>query len=100
MCVHICADTCVLFGLSERTGGAALMGDRLSLLQIWKWPETYAVRLIYCMAFTEMMKQSLALTIYRHTHPGTNITSLCACAHTPIRKHGKCILQDLSDVCI
>ena len=53
--------------LSEHSGGAALMEDGLSLLQIWKWPETYAVRLMYCMAFTEMMKQSVALTIYRHT---------------------------------
>lgn len=46
----------------------ALMEDGLSLLQIWKWPETCAVRLIYCVAFTEMMKQTVALTIYRHAH--------------------------------
>lgn len=69
MYVRTFVQTRVLFGLSERSGGAALMGDGLSLLRIWKWPETYAVRLIYCVAFTEMMKQSLALTIYRHTYP-------------------------------
>lgn len=52
------------------------MGDGLSLLQIWKWPETYAVRLIYCVAFTEMMKQSVALTIYRHAHVSEQILQL------------------------
>lgn len=40
------------------------MGEGLVLLQIWKW---YAVRLIYCVTFARMMKQSLALTIHRHT---------------------------------
>lgn len=62
VCTRVCVQTrgCYLGALS---GGAALTGDGLFLLQIWKWPETYAVRLIYCVAFTEMMKQSLALTI-------------------------------------
>lgn len=75
MCVcvlHICADTCMLSGPSKRSGGVAPLGDGMGdffLSQIWKWPEMRVVRLIYCVAFTEMMKQSLALTICRHTHP-------------------------------
>lgn len=87
MCVCICADTCVLFGLCECSGGAALMGDGLSLLQIWKWPETYAVRLIYCVAFTEMMKQSPALTIYRHTHIFMKTNTVHTHKHSHIQRH-------------
>ena len=68
VCVRTFVQTRVLVGLAEHGGGAALMGDGLSLLQIWKWPEMRAVRLIYCLAFTEMMKQSSAFTVYRHTH--------------------------------
>lgn len=48
------------------------MGEGLFLLQIWKWPQTYALSLIYCVAFTGMMKQILAVTIYRHTTVNTN----------------------------
>lgn len=65
------------------------MGDGLFLLQIWKWPETYAVRLIYCVAFTEMMKQSLALTIYRRTDP---LTLTCSCADTLTLRDTKNVL--------
>lgn len=66
MCVCVCLQKRVLFGLPKRTGGVALTGDGFSLLPMWKRSETYAVRLIYCVAFTEMMK--LSLTIYTHAH--------------------------------
>lgn len=89
MCAHLCRHVCYL-GSLEHSGGAALMGDGLSLLQIWKWPELYAVRLIYCVAFTEMMKQSLALTICWNTLPQTLIAYTHVCTHTRTETH-KCI---------
>lgn len=60
---------CVFFCVSKHTHLqthylGSPMGKGLVVLQIWKW---YVVRLIYCVTFTRMMKQSLALTIYRHT---------------------------------
>lgn len=71
VCTHIFTDNQLLFGLSEHSGGAALMGEGLSLLQIWKWPKTCAVALIYCLAFGEIMKLAAAPSIYGHINKFT-----------------------------
>lgn len=80
MCVYvlICANTCLLFEFSHGRGPFSIIDM-----------EMYAVRLIYRVTFTRMMKQSLALSIYRHTQPYTPInmphahrrtTAPCLCA--------------------
>lgn len=71
--------------------GVALMGDGLSLLQIWKWTETCAVRLMYYVAFSEMMKQTVALTIYRHAHFPKQTLYSPAWSSRPQRFRDKCI---------
>lgn len=56
VCLHLCA--CVLILQACVYYFCSHMGDGLFLFQIWKWPETNALRL-NCMAFNRMMKQNL-----------------------------------------
>lgn len=77
---HVCTPIC-----AENTHNIwpLPLGERaLFLLQTRKRLQTYAASLIYCVAFTGMMKQILALTIYRHTTVNTNKCSPASPTHT------------------
>lgn len=62
-CARLCGHVSHLG--SRHGAGPALVGDGL-YYRYGNGPKR--MPLIYCVAITEMMKQSLAWTIYRHTH--------------------------------
>lgn len=74
VCLYVCKDTCGNV-LTEHSGGAAVIGDWLSLLQIWKWPEENAVTLIILTHTDECTK--MYTTVIETPFRGMLLLSCC-----------------------